>query len=83
MCQLLIRYFELLDQDERSCNAMQEMWGAYDYGDNNLLSQQAMGKYNTQNFIANWLKYVELVELHADCGFHMAIGRKPDKTNTD
>jgi hypothetical protein len=42
-----------------------------------------MGKYNTQNFIANWLKYVELVELHADCGFHMAIGRKPDKTNTD
>jgi len=26
---------------------------------------------------------VELVELHADCGFHMAIGGKPDGTNTD
>jgi len=26
---------------------------------------------------------VELVELHADCGFHMAIDGKPDKTNTD
>lgn len=48
MCQLFIRYLELLDYNERSCNAMQEMWGAYDYGDNKLLSQQGMRKYNTQ-----------------------------------
>jgi hypothetical protein len=24
------------------------MWGAYDYGDNKLLSWQGMGKYNAQ-----------------------------------